>query len=114
MDYLLEDFYNFIKNQPRSQDTVLVIIGDHPLMGDSMQKKFANAPRRMVLMTNGYDMQYDRNDPVYYYDIPEMILRTIGVKHNAIFPKDLFEKDYDKIVSDNHAAFASINLKLNR
>lgn len=114
LDYLLEDFYNFIKSQPRSQDTVLVIIGDHPLMGDSMQKKFADAPRRMVLMTSGYDIKYDRNDPIYYYDIPEMILRTIGVKHNAIFPKDLFDKDYDKIVSDNHAAFASINLKLNR
>ena len=87
LDYLLADFYSFIKSQPNAQDTVMIIIGDHPLMGDSMKDKFGKMPRRMVLMTNGYDIAQGKNESIKYYDIPDIVLETAGIKHNAVFPK---------------------------
>lgn len=114
LDYLLADFYSFIKSQPNAQDTVMIIIGDHPLMGDSMKDKFGKMPRRMVLMTNGYDIAQGKNESIKYYDIPDIVLETAGIKHNAVFPKKMFDEDFEKLVLKNNSAFMHLNLRLNK
>ena len=34
LDYLINDFYQYIKKQPNFENTEIIILGDHPLMGN--------------------------------------------------------------------------------
>ena len=117
LDYLLGDFVKFIEAQPNGKETVIVILGDHLLMGDFRHtpiiKKFDNQPRRVALLTNKVTAPFGETKELAYYDIPQIILNLAEVKHNAKFSKELFPQMSDKFVADNKELFTSLNLKLN-
>ena len=117
LDYLLGDFIRFIEAQPNGKETVIVILGDHLLMGDFRHtpiiKKFDNEPRRVALLTNKANIALGEAKELAYYDIPQIILNLAEVKHNANFSKELFPQMSDKFVADNKELFTSLNLKLN-
>lgn len=117
LDYLLGDFVKFIEAQPNGKETVIVILGDHLLMGDFRHtpiiKKFENKPRRVALLTNKANVFLGTDKELAYYDIPQFILNLAEVKHNANFSKKLFPQMCGKFVADNKELFTSLNLKLN-
>ena len=117
LDYLLGDFIKFIEAQPNGKETVIVILGDHLLMGDFRHtpiiKKFDNAHRRVALLTNRANTVLSEARELAYYDIPQIILNLAEVKHNAKFSKELFPQMGEKFVADNKELFTSLNLKLN-
>ena len=116
LDYLLGDFVKFIEAQPNGKETVIVILGDHLLMGDFRHtpiiKKFDNQPRRVALLSNKVNASFETKE-LAYYDIPQIILNLAEVKHNAKFSKELFPQMSEKFVADNKELFTSLNLKLN-
>ncbi len=117
LDYLLGDFVKFIESQSNGEETVVVILGDHLLMGDFRHtpiiKKFDNKPRRVALLTNKPIADFDKTDELAYYDLPYIILNLAEVKHNAKFSVDIFPDMSEKFVADNKELFTSLNLKLN-
>ena len=117
LDYLLGDFIKFIEAQPNGKETVIVILGDHLLMGDFRHtpiiKKFENKPRRVALLTNKANAFFGEAEELAYYDVPQIILNLAEVKHNAKFSKELFPQMGEKFVADNKELFTSLNLKLN-
>ncbi|MBR5487849.1 MAG: hypothetical protein IKV70_07770, partial [Phascolarctobacterium sp.] len=117
LDYLLGDFIRFIEAQPNGKETVIVILGDHLLMGDFRHtpiiKKFDNEPRRVALLTNKANIALGEAKELAYYDIPQIILNLAEVEHNAKFSKELFPQMGEKFVADNKELFTSLNLKLN-
>ena len=117
LDYLLGDFVEFIESQPNGKETVVVILGDHLLMGDFRHtpiiKKFDNKPRRVALLTNKPIADFDKADELAYYDLPHIILNLAEVKHNAKFSVDIFPDMSEKFVAENKELFTSLNLKLN-
>ena len=117
LDYLLGDFVKFIESQPNGKETVVVILGDHLLMGDFRHtpiiKKFENKPRRVALLTNKPIADFDKADELAYYDLPHIILNLAEVKHNAKFSVDIFPDMSEKFVVENKELFTSLNLKLN-
>lgn len=117
LDYLLGDFVEFIEAQPNGKETVIVILGDHLLMGDFRHtpiiKKFENKPRRVALLTNKANALFGEAEELAYYDVPQIILNLAEVKHNAKFSKELFPQMSEKFLADNKELFTSLNLKLN-
>ena len=117
LDYLLGDFIRFIEAQPNGKETVVVILGDHLLMGDFRHtpiiKKFDNEPRRVALLTNKANAALSEANELAYYDIPQIILNLAEVEHNAKFSKELFPQMGEMFVVDNKEVFTSLNLKLN-
>ncbi len=117
LDYLLGDFVEFIESQPNGKETIVVILGDHLLMGDFRHtpiiKKFDNKPRRVALLTNKPIADFDKTDELAYYDLPHIILNLAEVKHNAKFSVDIFPDMSEKFVVENKELFTSLNLKLN-
>ena len=117
LDYLLGDFVKFIEAQPNGKETVIVILGDHLLMGDFRHtpiiKRFDNKPRRVALLSNKSITKLGEAKEFAYYDIPQLILNLAEVKHNAKFSKELFPQMSEKFVADNKELFTSLNLKLN-
>lgn len=117
LDYLLGDFVKFIEGQPKAKDTVVVILGDHLLMGDfrhtTILKKFDNAPRRVAFLANQPIPHLQRDAEITYYQLPQIILSLAGVEHNAKFSRDIFPKMSEQFVADNKELFTSLNLKLN-
>ncbi len=117
LDYLLGDFVEFVQSQPKGEDTVIVILGDHLLMGDFRHtpiiKKFDNKPRRIALVTNKALANFGEADELAYYHLPQIILSLAEVKHDAKFSADIFPDMSEKFVADNKEHFTSLNLKLN-
>lgn len=117
LDYLLGDFVKFIESQPNGKETVVVILGDHLLMGDFRHtpiiKKFDNKPRRVALLANKVIANFDKADEIAYYNLPHIILNLADVKHNAKFSQDIFPQISEKFVAENKELFTSLNLKLN-
>ena len=117
LDYLLGDFVKFIESQPNGKETVVVILGDHLLMGDFRHtpiiKKFDNKPRRVALLANKVIANFDKADEIAYYNLPHIILNLADVKHNAKFSQDIFPQMSEKFVAENKELFTSLNLKLN-
>ena len=117
IDYLIGDFVEYIERNDIQRDTVIVICGDHLMMGDSkttpiVQKLDANS-RRILFMTNQKTRDYGINDEVAFFDIPHIVLNLLGVEHNAYFSRDLFEDMSEEFILNNKEQFAIINSKLN-
>ena len=117
IDYLIGDFVEYIERNDFQRDTVIVICGDHLMMGDSkttpiVQKLDANS-RRILFMTNQKTRDYGINDEVAFFDIPHIVLNLLGVEHNAYFSRDLFEDMSEEFILNNKEQFAILNSKLN-
>jgi hypothetical protein len=105
-DYLLGDFLNFLKQQPNYEDTVIFILPDHTLMGNTLMtpavKKLKQKERKLFLLTNAEIKTYPNlNEKITFYDIPILMLDGANVKSNAKFLKEL-KPDLDDSIKDNH------------
>ena len=113
-DYLLGDFIDFIYKQPNIKDTVVVILGDHLLMGAfkaPLFEEFKNNKRSVMLLTNKKIIGFEKDSPISYYDIPNIILDLLEVKHNAVFSKDLIPEMSETFTLKNYVLFKNFNTK---
>lgn len=112
-DYLVGDFINFIYQQPESENTVIVLLGDHDFKGNEIVNPFMielrNLERKVLFMTNKKIDNYEKGSPIYFYDIPGIILNLLEVKNNATFSKDLIPEMSKEFVEKNIHLFADFN-----
>lgn len=118
LDYLIGDFYEFMSKQRGFDNTVLIIIGDHPVMGSVEQtpvvKILNKKERHITLLTNGLPTRFKENDKLAYYNMPNFILDSVGIRHNAIFLDDMLGSDAENNIKANAALYTHLNLKLNQ
>ena len=118
LDYLLKDFIDFIYEQPNSDNTVIVLLGDHLLLGDTnltpLVKKLEKEDRTVFLMTNREITGFTQYDEIAFYDIPNIILSLSEVKHNAIMGKKLMPRISEKFIIDNELLYTKLNIELNK
>lgn len=117
LDHLLKDFVSWIEAQPNADNTVVVIMGDHPMMGNEKNtpiiKKLNSKDGRPVLfMVNREISGYDMNSMMGFYDIPQVMLNLANVKSNVCFSKQLLKGMSPSFVNKNSEIFTVLNRKL--
>ena len=116
LDYLINDFYQYIKKQPNFENTEIIILGDHPLMGNEDNtpaiKQLKKSKRNITLLSSKKSQIYEVNDKLRYYDIPNFVLDVAEVSNNAVFSKELFKNMSPKKVKNEGSLFTHLNLKL--
>ena len=116
LDFLIYDFIQFAKQQPNYDKTVFVIIGDHPVMGNSNEtpviKKFKKDKRTTFLMTNQKIKNKDKDSYIAFYDIPQLILELVNVQSHAEFGKQIFPSLSEQFIKDNYMWFFMLNQKV--
>lgn len=105
LSYLLYDFVHFLEQQPNYKDTVVLIIGDHLLMGDvhltPLVDKLSDKPRRIALMSNRKIPCFKYDQEIAFYDIPNIILSLLDVTNGPKFGKDLIPAYSKQYILDN-------------
>ena len=113
-DYLVGDFIDFIYKQPNAENTVIVILGDHLMMGDAFITplvKEMSQKRKVLLVTNNPIKNYSKDTPIFYYDMPKIILDLAEVKNNAVWSKDLFPEMSEEFTKRNYLSFMGIIIR---
>lgn len=115
LDDVLDDFLVFLETLENSEDTVVYIMGDHPLMGiNSVTSKLNKEERHLFLLTNAEVSESYKNveETIFFYDVPKLILEGMGVHHNAKFLVDLIS-DLSYAFIDQHVGdFTTLNYLL--
>lgn len=115
-DYLLYNFIDFIKKNDKNNNTAIVVMGDHCMMGNKkitpIVGKLKNKKHRILFMTNKKINEYQPNDKIYFYDIPKIMLEVAGVNTNAKFPKDIIKNISPSYILKNQELFTVLNEKL--
>lgn len=118
LDYLIFDFYEYMKSQPGFDNTVVVILGDHPVMGSADQTPVVNLlntkKRNIALFCNSPAKRFSSTDELGYYDIANLVLDAAGIKRNAVFLDDMLQGDIKTQVKENASLYTHLNLKLNQ
>ena len=113
-DYLVGDFVDFISKQSNAKDTIIVILGDHLMLGNELITpliKEMSGERRVLLVTNNPIKNYSKDTPIFYYNIPEIILDLAEVKNNAVWSKDLFPEMSEEFTKQNYLSFMGIIIR---
>ncbi|MDH5765774.1 MAG: sulfatase-like hydrolase/transferase [Gammaproteobacteria bacterium] len=124
VDYLLNDFINFLKDQNLYGNTAIYIFPDHLLMGSgsSVHEKLKKSDRMLYLLTNideGY-LPKKTTDKLYQIDLPRMIVSGSGITTNATFlsdyvnqenKADYIKKNKTKLSALNKASVTRANYK---
>ena len=109
LSYLLHDFVKFVRSQPNAYDTVIVILGDHLLMGSEqitpLTKKLNKYDRRVMLMTNKEIKRIKQDAPIAFYDMPNIILDLLEVDTNSRFGKYVIPEYSEKYINDHKELF---------
>ena len=109
LSYLLHDFVKFVRSQPNADDTVIVILGDHLLIGSEqitpLTKKLNKYDRRVMLMTNKEIKGFKQDDPIAFYDMPNIILDLLEVDTNSRFGKYVIPEYSEKYINDHKELF---------
>jgi len=117
LDYLLDDFLNFLDSLPNAQDTVVMIIGDHLLMGNDKLTPFVGSlnkyPRRIALLTNRQINKFRYEDKIGFYDIPNIIFDLIELQTDINIGKSLFPEYSPDFIKNNKELFMVYMLKGN-
>lgn len=116
LDYLLSDFIDYVYTNSGDENTEIVILGDHPVMGSKEQTatvgKLEQKTRKVALLTTINTEKYSKNDKIYFWNIPDFILSGINVGNNAIFADKLFNDMNKEKIEKNRSLFMQLNLKL--
>ncbi len=110
LSYHLADFIRFMKSQPNYENTVVVIIGDHLLMGDKkitplVKKLGPLEDRRVMMLTNKKIKNFDFHDEIAFYDMQHIIFDLLEVETNVKMGKYLIPNYSKKFIEDNKYEF---------
>ncbi len=113
LDDCLDDFLNFVENDD-PEGVGIYLFGDHPIMGlNNITHTLNKKERNLFVLTNELaSSSYPITKPIYFYDIPKLMLEGIGVESNAKFLPDLIPDISYKYIDKNIAFFTSLNYLL--
>ncbi len=110
VDFMVDDFLKFLENEDLLKNTVVYIFPDHLKMGNT-QALEGTGSRGLYLLTNASkeDLDVEKDVPIDQIDLPKLILKGAGIKHNAKFLTDYItgskgmylEKNINKINAVN-------------
>lgn len=115
LDDVLDDFLVYLEEEDLYKDTVVYIMGDHPLMGiNSVTSKLSKEERNLFLLTNSEPTQSypSAEEELYFYDIPKVILEGMKVKHNAKFLVDVIDELSYPFIDQHVGDFTTLNYLL--
>ena len=97
VDYLINNFIDYLKQENILDNTAIFIFPDHLLMGNTgpTVKKLRESERRLYLITNISEDQLPKktHSVLYQIDLPKMILNGASIKTNAKFLTDFIKSD---------------------
>ena len=115
LDYLIGDFCRFVENEAGHDNTEIIILGDHPIMGTEditpVLRTLKKTERNIALLSSKKSRIYDKSDLLGFYNIPGFILDIANVKHNAVFSNDLIPDMTSEKIRQNKALFSNLNLR---
>lgn len=97
VDYLVNDFLDYLKNNNLLENTAIYIFPDHPLMGygSSVHEKLGKSKRQLYLLTNVDENKLPKqtSNTLYQIDLPRMIIDGAEIMTNAKFLVDFMKND---------------------
>ncbi|SHN92518.1 hypothetical protein BHECKSOX_967 [Bathymodiolus heckerae thiotrophic gill symbiont] len=97
VDYLINDFIIYLKNEGLYDNTAIFIFPDHLLMGSSGKviENIKKSKRKLYLITNAGENELSKKttDTLYQIDLPKMIISGAKIDTNATFLVDFIETD---------------------
>ncbi|MGL5978210.1 MAG: LTA synthase family protein [Erysipelotrichaceae bacterium] len=115
LDDVLDDFLNHLEQQSDYENTAIYIMADHPLMGiNRITRRLNKQKRDLFLLTNVEPTTSypDVSAPIYFYDIPKLVLEGARVKHNASFLPELLPNISYSYIDHHIGAFTRFNYLL--
>ena len=117
LDWLLADFIKFIEKEDKLNNTAILILGDHLIMGDEKTtpviKRLNASERRIFLLSNRSIGNLGPHDEIGFYDIPNIVLNLAEIKTDAKIGKALFPNMSPKYINANMDLFTLLNMKGN-
>lgn len=111
VDFMLNDFINYLKEKNLLENTVVYIFPDHLKMGDG--RMFKNTgDRGLYLLTNANqnNLSYTNNKSIYQIDLAKLILEGAEIKHNVKFLTDYIDTDKNDYINENLKNITSLNV----
>lgn len=121
-DYFVGDLIDFLQTEGLLSNTVFFIYPDHLLMGSTSEVVGDFDERSLYLLTNAdpSKLGVSPDTGIFQIDIPKLILKGAGVKHNAKFLTDFIpegdkntflRKNAKSLLQLNDAALTTLNLQ---
>lgn len=110
LDYLMNDFYSFMKENSYLESTTIIFITDHLYM---VKPPIINSAeeRKIIYLTNSKNSTFENNlDTFYQVHMPNLILASCGINHNIKFFPDYFESISDSFILENQVNITNLNL----
>jgi len=109
VDFLIKDFIFFMKSQNFLNSTTIIIIPDHLYM--SRPKIFTKSTIRELFFLTNAALKVEEKEikRMTQLDIPLLILKSSGIKHNVQFFTENFNFINDKIIKNNRKKIISLN-----
>lgn len=120
VDFLVNDFLDFIEQQELLDDTVIYFFPDHTLMGNvgEVQSLLKQNKRQLYLLTSAEPSQFKQStdSQIDQTDLPQLILQGAGIETNAKFLSDFINQESTKeFIKNNDTKIAAVNnVALNR
>lgn len=110
VDYMVNDFIEFLEKEGLLKNTVVYIFPDHLKMGDR-SFFYATGPGKLFLLTNAEttEIGYPTENEIFQIDIPSLILNGAKVKHNAKFLADYLSANKVEFLQRNEIEIARLN-----
>ena len=115
VDYLINNFIEYLKSKDLLKNTAIFIFPDHLLMGrgGEVHKKLAMQYRKLYLLTNIKNKQFNKRttDTIYQVDLPRLIIDGSGIKTNAKFLFDLLDTNNKiKFIEEHNVKISTLNV----
>lgn len=93
VDFMINDFVSFLKQENILENTTLFIFPDHLKMGNPTM--FNDSERGLFLLSNSSNdlLKIENKNPIYQIDLPKIILNGADIQHNARFLTDYINSD---------------------
>lgn len=114
VDYLVNDFLIYLKENNLLKNTSIYIFPDHTLLGSTgpVHKKLAKSKRQIYLLTNVDEKKLPQqtSDTIYQIDLPRIILAGADIKTNAKFLADFIKtKNINDFIDKNRVKLTTLN-----
>ncbi|MFD2823286.1 sulfatase-like hydrolase/transferase [Lacinutrix iliipiscaria] len=111
VDYMLNDFIQFLETQGVLENTIFYIFPDHLLMGGNSEVVDKMDERKLFVLTNAERKKItsSNTEPIEQIDLPKFILDGAEIKHNAKFLVDFIVGDKQKYIENNEEKLLALN-----
>lgn len=110
VDYMLNDFLQYLEKNNILENTSVYIFPDHLKMGDP--SIFENPEKRGLYLLSNADkkeLKIDTTKTLYQIDLPKLILSGAKIEHNMKFFTDYIKGEKNTFIKQNINEITSIN-----